>query len=99
MANKPINQCTLNDKAKFSYILKEKSTTGRGKFYLGANAPCPVVISQRLEKEGILDMARGNVHFQQHAWGYFAFNRLLRFIHDRRKFINFLLKHREIWKK
>ena len=23
-----------------------------------ANAPCPVAVSQRLEKEGILDMAR-----------------------------------------
>ena len=30
-----------------------------------------------LEKEGILDMARGNVYFQQHAWGYFAFKHLL----------------------
>ena len=29
-------------------------------------------------KEGILDMARGNVHFEQHGWGYFAFKRLLR---------------------
>ena len=25
------------------------------------------------KKEGILDMAQGNVHFQQHAWGYYAF--------------------------
>ena len=34
--------------------------------------------SQLLEKEGILDpVARGNVHFQQHAWRYFALKRLL----------------------
>ena len=43
------------------------ATLGRGKFDLGANATCPVAVSQSLEKEGILDMARGNVHFQQHA--------------------------------
>ena len=49
------------------------TTLGRGKF----DAPCPVAVSQCPEKEGILDMARGNVHFQQHAWGYFAFKRLL----------------------
>ena len=35
------------------------------------------MISQSLEKEGILDMARGNAHFQQHAQGYIAFKRLL----------------------
>ena len=29
-------------------------------------------------------MARGNVHFQQHAWGYFPFKRILRFSDDRR---------------
>ena len=28
-------------------------------------------------------MARGNVHFQQHAWGYFVFKRLLRCSDDR----------------
>ena len=28
-------------------------------------------------------MARGNVHFQQHAWGYFALTRLLRCSDDR----------------
>ena len=55
------------------------TTRGRGKF----NAPCPVAASQCPEKEGILDMARGNVHFQQHAWGYFAFKRLLRCSDDR----------------
>ena len=49
------------------------TTLGRGKF----DAPCPVAVSQCPEKESILDMARGNVHFQQHAWGYFAFKRLL----------------------
>ena len=49
------------------------TTRSRGKF----NAPCRVAVSQCPEKEGILDMARGNVHFQQHAWGYFAFKRLL----------------------
>ena len=32
---------------------------------------------QRLKKEGVLDMARGNVHFQQRGRGYFAFKRLL----------------------
>ena len=47
------------------------------KFDLRANAPCSVAISQCLEKEGILDMARGNVHFQQQVWGYFAFKCLL----------------------
>ena len=54
------------------------ATLGRGKFDLRANAPCPAAISRRLAKEGILDMARGNVHFQQHAWGYFAFKPFLR---------------------
>ena len=40
--------------------------------------------SQRLEKEGILDpVARGNVHFQQHAWRYFALKRSLRCSDDR----------------
>ena len=43
------------------------------KFDLRANAPYSVAISQCLEKEGILDMAWGNVHFQQQVWGYFAF--------------------------
>ena len=42
------------------------------------NAPCPAAVSQGLEKEGILDLAQGNVHFQQHAWEYFAFKHLLR---------------------
>ena len=28
-------------------------------------------------------MAQGNVHFQQHAWGYFAFKLLLRCTDDR----------------
>ena len=28
-------------------------------------------------------MARENVHFQQHVWGYFAFKRLLRCSDDR----------------
>ena len=37
----------------------------------------PVAVSQSLEKEGILDMAQGNVHFQQHAWGYFALKHFL----------------------
>ena len=41
--------------------------------WLRANAPYSVAISQCLEKEGILDMAWGNVHFQQQVWGYFAF--------------------------
>ena len=42
------------------------------------------LFSQRLEKEGILDpVARGNVHFQQHAWRYFAFKPLLRCSDDR----------------
>ena len=44
------------------------------------------LFSQRLEKEGILDpgiLARGNVHFQQHAWRYLALKRLLRFSDDR----------------
>ena len=35
------------------------ATIGRGKFDLGANAPCPGAVSHRLEKDGILDMARG----------------------------------------
>ena len=34
-------------------------------------------------KEGILDMTRGNVHFQQRASGYFAFKRLLQLSDDR----------------
>ena len=38
----------------------------RGKFDLGPT-PFPVAISERLEKEGILDTALGNAHFQQHA--------------------------------
>ena len=54
------------------------ATLGRGKFDLGANAPCPGAVSRLLEKESILDMAWGNVHFQQHAWRYFAFKLLLR---------------------
>ena len=54
----------------------------RGKFDLGPT-PFPVAISKRLEKEGILDTALGNAHFQQHAWGYFAFKRLLRCSDDR----------------
>ena len=46
--------------------MRNKITTlGRGKFDLGPIAmPCAVAISQCLEKEGILDMARGNVYFQ-----------------------------------
>ena len=47
------------------------------------DAPCPVAVSQCPAKEGILDIARGNVHFKQHAWGYFAFKRLLRCSDDR----------------
>ena len=57
--------------------MRNKITTlGWGKFYLGPT-PCAVAVSQCLEKEGILDMARGNVYFQWHAWGYFAFKHLL----------------------
>ena len=46
--------------------MRNKITTlGREKFDLGPIAmPCAVAISQCLEKEGILDMARGNVYFQ-----------------------------------
>ena len=47
--------------------MRNKITTlGRGKFDLGPiiAMPCAVAISQCLEKEGILDMARGNVYFQ-----------------------------------
>ena len=41
------------------------------------NALCPLSKSKRPAKEDILDMARENAHLQQHAWGYFAFKRLL----------------------
>ena len=40
--------------------------------------PYPVAVSQCLENEG-----RENVHFQQQAWGYFAFKGLLRCHDDR----------------
>ena len=38
-------------------------TLGGGKFDLRPT-PCAVAMSQCLEKEGILDVARGNVYFQ-----------------------------------
>ena len=47
------------------------------------NALCPLSKSQSLGKEGILDMARENAPFQQHASAYFAFRRLLRWSNDR----------------
>ena len=57
--------------------MRNKITTlGRGKFDLGPTL-CAVAVSQCVEKEGILDMARGNVYFQWHAWGYFTFKHLL----------------------
>ena len=59
----------------FSFLTEPPSVDG--------NLTCPVAVSQRLQKEGILDMARGNVHFQQYAWGYFPFKRLLRCRDDR----------------
>ena len=42
-----------------------------------------VPYARRLENEGILDTARGNDHFQQHAWRYFALKRLLKCSDDR----------------
>ena len=66
----------------FSLLTEPPSV--EGKLTPEANAPCPGAVTQRLEKEGILDpVARGNVHFQQHVWRYFAFKRLLRCGDDR----------------
>ena len=47
------------------------------------NVHVQLPVSQRPEKEDILDMAWGNVHFQQQAWGYFAFKYVLRCSNDR----------------
>ena len=46
---------------------------GRGNFDL---APTPYVRSRNPvpAKEGILDLAGENAHFQQHVWEYFALN-------------------------
>ena len=58
------------------------ATLGPWTFDLEATAPCTAPASQGLEKEGILDMAQGNVHFQQHVWEYFPFKHLLRYSDD-----------------
>ena len=59
-------------------LLTEPRTLGRR-----TNALCPLSKSQSPGKEGILDMTRENATFQEHAWGYFAFRRLLRCSKDR----------------
>ena len=64
----------------FSFLTEPPSVDGN----LTSDQPrVQFAVSQRLEKVGILDMARGNVHFQQYAWGYFPFKRLLRCRDDR----------------
>ena len=55
----------------------------RNKRRARTNALRPLSKSQYLVKEGILDMARENAHFQQHEWRYFAFKHLLRYSDDR----------------
>ena len=50
-----------------------------------ANAPCPVAVSQRLEKEGILDNWLEEMFLSSNTGGdrYFAFKRLLKCSDDR----------------
>ena len=82
-----------------SVVDKDRNPRSR-EIWPWTNALCPLSKSQRLPKEGILNMARENAHFQQHWWGYFAFKRSLTCrLQNSRFFLKISKEIRKAWRK
>ena len=67
--------CIVSKSSQLPVYLRWHEKVFKGQYLPWTNALCPLSKSQRLPKEGILDIARESAHFQQHGWGYFAFKR------------------------